>query len=56
MDSVTADLHILKTPEMSVQTIRIKSQLPPYILEEGFTSSSSTLVMLNKIRGLGNLE
>ena len=25
MDSVTADLHVLKTLEMSVQTIRIKS-------------------------------
>ena len=30
MDSVTADLPILKTPEMSVQTIRIKSLTSVY--------------------------
>ena len=55
MESVTADLHMLKTPEMSVQTIRIKT-LTSLHSSGGFTSSSSTLVMLNKIRGRSNLE
>ena len=52
-ESPNSRFHILKTPEMSVQTIRIKT--PTSVLQEGFTSPS-TVVMLNKIRGLCNVE